>query len=288
MRAVFVLYLLVTLLYHVSCCEKETHYMKDGKCCKMCGPGKRMLVEGKCEDPACQDCPNGEYQSGYTRETKCERQPYCDINLHFKPQQAYPSKTSISECECEPGYYCTQDDDCSTCMEHTVCKPGQRLAKKGSPVSDTVCEACKNGTFSTEDSADTCKEWKTCEHGYDANTPGTSTSDRTCLGAPIYRVLIGVGVAVLVLLLAIIFFVLYKTKKNAGWIEIPNLKPKIAVLNMINNTQDIDIEKTSEQPRQPEEDIDNSVPVSPTPSNMTENGKFCCSRARQRTYCLMY
>lgn len=52
-------------------------------------------------------------------------------DLHFKPQQAYPSKTSISECECEPGYYCTQDDDCSTCMEHTVCKPGQRLAKKG-------------------------------------------------------------------------------------------------------------------------------------------------------------
>ncbi|XP_067303279.1 tumor necrosis factor receptor superfamily member 5 [Pseudorasbora parva] len=157
MRAVFVLCLLVTLLYHVSCCD-ETQYLKNDKCCKKCGPGKRMLVEDNCEDPRCQDCQNGEYQSSYTTETKCERQPYCDPNLHFQPQTDKPSKTSLSKCVCEPGYYCTQDDDCSTCMEHTVCKPGQRVAKNGSSVSDTECETCKHGTFSTEDSADACKE----------------------------------------------------------------------------------------------------------------------------------
>ncbi|XP_048034146.1 tumor necrosis factor receptor superfamily member 5 isoform X1 [Megalobrama amblycephala] len=275
MRAAFFLYLLVTLVYHVSCCDKETHYTKDGKCCKMCGPGKRMLVDDKCEDPACQDCPNGEYQSGYTSETKCERQPSCDTNLHFKPQEDYPSKTSISKCKCEPGYYCTQEDDCNICMEHTVCKPGQRVAKKGSPVSDTVCEACKNGTFSTEDSADICKEWTTCEHGYDENAPGTSTSDRTCLGAPIHRVIIGVGVAVLVLLVVIIFIVLYKIKKNKGWMEFPKVDPKKTVSNLKKKQQETDVERAI-QPlqQQPEEDIDNSVPVSPTPSNMTENGNF--------------
>ncbi|XP_016118820.1 tumor necrosis factor receptor superfamily member 5-like, partial [Sinocyclocheilus grahami] len=68
----------VTLLYLVSCCEKDTHYLKDGTCCKKCGPGKRMLVDDNCEDPRCQDCQDGEYQSGYTSENRCERQPSCD------------------------------------------------------------------------------------------------------------------------------------------------------------------------------------------------------------------
>lgn len=48
---------------------------------------------------------------------------------------------------------------------------------------------------------------------------------------------------------------------------------KITVLNITNKKEDIDIEKTPQLLRQPEED-DDSVPVSPTPSNMTENGNF--------------
>uniref|UniRef100_A0A672QM54 Tumor necrosis factor receptor superfamily member 5-like n=1 Tax=Sinocyclocheilus grahami TaxID=75366 RepID=A0A672QM54_SINGR len=169
----------VTLLYLVSCCEKDTHYLKDGTCCKKCGPGKRMLVDDNCEDPRCQDCQDGEYQSGYTSENRCERQPSCDPNLHFLPQNE-PSKTRLSRCQCEPGYYCTQDDDCDTCTKHTVCKPGQRVVKKGSPVSDTACEACEHGTFSTNDSSDTCRKWSECKSGYVQNTPGSSTSDQTC------------------------------------------------------------------------------------------------------------
>lgn len=51
------------------------------------------------------------------------------------------------------------------------------------------------------------------------------------------------------------------------------MKPKTTILTLIKKP-DIDIEKTPQQPQQPEEDIDNSVPVSPTPSNMTENGNF--------------
>lgn len=33
-----------------------------------------------------------------------------------------------------------------------------------------------------------------------------------------------------------------------------------------------DVERADQPLRQPEEDIDSSIPVSPTPSNMTENG----------------
>ncbi|KAG1960790.1 tumor necrosis factor receptor superfamily [Pimephales promelas] len=181
MKTVFVIYLLVTLLHFVLCCEEEMHYKnKNGDCCKKCGPGKRMMMDDNCQDPRCQDCRIGEYQSGYTSNTRCERQPSCDANLHLKPQEDIPITTRLNKCVCEPGYYCTKEDDCSACMEHSVCKPGERVAKKGTQESDTKCEPCKNGTFSDHDSADTCKEWTTCDYGYDQNTPGSSTSDRSC------------------------------------------------------------------------------------------------------------
>lgn len=274
MRTVFIVYLLVTLLHFVLCCEEdEIHYKKNDKCCKKCGPGKRMLVDDNCEDPRCQDCQIGEYQSGYTIKTKCERQPSCDSNLHLKPQEDKPPITRLNKCVCEPGYYCTLDDDCSTCMKHSVCRPGQRVAKKGSPDSDTVCEACKNGTFSTHNSADTCMEWTKCDYGYDQNTPGSLTSDRSCLGSPVYRYATGVGVAVLVLIVIIVLVVcFYKSKKNQGWKEFTKVKPIITGLNITPLHQETDVERADQPLRQPEEDVDHSGPVSPTPSNMTENG----------------
>ncbi|XP_016146909.1 tumor necrosis factor receptor superfamily member 5-like [Sinocyclocheilus grahami] len=272
MRTVCILSSLVTLLYLGSCCEEETHYQKQDKCCKKCVPGKRMLMDDNCEDPRCQDCQDGEYQSGYTSKTKCERQPSCDPNLHFQPQ-INPSKTSLSKCQCEAGYYCTQDDDCNTCREHKVCKPGQRVVRKGSPVSDTVCEACKNGTFSTHDSADTCEEWAICEYGYDKNAPGSSTSDRICVdGRPTHRAAIGLGVAIFLFILIAGAAMCY-AKRHKGWIELPKQAPKIAGLNIRTLHQDADVERAI-QPlnKQPEEDTDTSGPVSPTPSNRTENG----------------
>lgn len=275
MKTVAILCLLVTLLYLVSCCEEETHYRKQDKCCKKCGPGKRMLVDDNCEDPRCQDCKDGEYQSGYTNKTKCERQPSCDLNLHFQ-QQMNPSKTSLSKCECKPGYYCTQYDDCNTCREHKVCKPGQRVVTKGSPVRDTVCEACKNGTFSTQESADTCKEWTICEYGYDKNAPGSLTSDRICVeGRPTQRGVIVVGVVVLLLILiAGVAAILYMTKRHKCWkkIKLPEQAPKIAGLN-IRLHQDADVERAIQPLNQQPEEVDEiNGPVSPTPSNVTENG----------------
>lgn len=51
------------------------------------------------------------------------------------------------------------------------------------------------------------------------------------------------------------------------------MKPKVTILNIIPKIPNPDVEKAV-QPLQPEEDMDNSGPVSPTPSNMTENGNF--------------
>ncbi len=53
--------------------------MRAGTYCE-CVAGKRMLADDNCEDPRCQDCQDGEYQSGYTSKNKCERQPSCDTS----------------------------------------------------------------------------------------------------------------------------------------------------------------------------------------------------------------
>ncbi|XP_043086252.1 tumor necrosis factor receptor superfamily member 5 [Puntigrus tetrazona] len=270
---VYFLCALVALLHLVSCCEKETHYLKGEECCKKCGPGKRMLMNDDCKDPRCQDCEDGEYQSGYTSETRCDRQPSCDVNLHFKPEPN-PSKTSLVKCQCKPGYYCTQDDDCNSCREHTACKPGQRVAKTGSAVSDTVCEACKNGTFSTRFSADVCKEWTKCADGFE-NAPGSSTSDRICAdGKPNNRTVIGVVLAVVFVVgLILVVAVCNCTGSNKSCKEFSKKAETITGIRIKKLEADADIERAI-QPlnQQPEEDDDDSIPVSPTLSNMTENG----------------
>ncbi|XP_051515626.1 tumor necrosis factor receptor superfamily member 5-like [Myxocyprinus asiaticus] len=273
MRTVFSLCLVTKLFYLVLSCEDQTHYMKADKCCKMCGPGKRMLVDDNCEDPRCQECLDGEYQSSYTRETKCERQPSCDMNLNFLPQ-SNPSKTELSKCQCKHGYYCSAEDDCSTCRKHTVCKPGQRIVKYGTSISDTVCEACKDGTFSTHDSASICHEWTKCKDGYVQGTSGNLTSDRTCVqGTPSDRVAILFLVGgVLLLIVTAVVLMIYIRKRKIGWNRIP--KDPIVGIGIIQNGDNQAVRERGDQPfiQQPQEDIDNSEPVSPSSSNVTENG----------------
>lgn len=261
MKTVVFICFLVTLLYLVSCCDEDTHYWKQDKCCKKCGPGKRMLKDDNCDDPRCQDCLDGEYQSGFTSDTKCERQPSCDPNLHFQPQMN-PSKTSLSKCQCEAGYYCTQEDDCDTCRKRTVCKAGERVLIEGSQFGDTVCEPCKNGTFSTHESAVTCKEWTICEHGFDKNAPGSSTSDRICVDdRRAHRGAVVVGVVALLLILIGIAATLYFTKGNKCWKELHKH------FNKGRSHEHLDVEKPIYQ--QP---VEVDEPVSPSPSNVTENG----------------
>ncbi|XP_051961908.1 tumor necrosis factor receptor superfamily member 5-like isoform X2 [Xyrauchen texanus] len=273
MSTVFTLCLVAMMFCLVLSCEEQTHYMKENKCCKMCGPGKRMLVDDNCEDPRCQDCLDGEYQSTYTHDTKCERQPSCDTNLHFLPQ-SNPSKTELSKCQCKHGYYCSAEDECSTCKKHTVCKPGQRILKNGTSISDTACAACIDGTFSSHDSASTCFEWTKCKAGYVQGTSGNLTSDRTCVQhTPSDRVTILLFVGgVLLLIIAAIVLMIYIRKRKIGWNRIP--KNPIVGIGIIQNG---DIQALCERGdqtiiQQPQEDIDNTEPVSPSSSNVTENG----------------
>ncbi|XP_056589199.1 tumor necrosis factor receptor superfamily member 5 [Triplophysa dalaica] len=284
MRGFYTLCLVVTLFYLVSACEIQTHYSKDGKCCKMCGPGKRMLKDDRCEDPICQFCEDGEYQGGYTSETRCKLQPICDTNLNFRPQTKPIPKDRLSECQCKPGHYCTEDDDCSTCRKHKVCKAGEKVFKNGTSVSNTECEPCKSGTFSISDSSDICKEWTTCEYGYLEKTPGSVNSDRICeKDTPSNRgaILGGVG-GLLLLLLSGLAIVIFFKKRPLVLKKMSQEARKVEKLNPNGEKEPIIDQKF---PQQPEEDEDEDTgPVSPT-SNITENGNFVTQEEGKHSIC---
>ncbi|XP_057175283.1 tumor necrosis factor receptor superfamily member 5 isoform X2 [Triplophysa rosa] len=283
MRAFYTLCLVVTLFYLVSSCELQTHYWEDGKCCKMCGPGKRMLRSVNCEDPICPFCDEGEYQSGYTSETRCKLQPSCDTNLNFLPQTKPIPKDRLSKCQCKPGYYCTEDDDCSTCRKHKICKAGEKILKNGTSVSNTVCEACKSGTFSISDSSNICKEWTTCEPGYDEKTQGSLRSDRICeKGTPSDRgAIVGGVIGILLLLLAGVGVVIFIKKRPFEWKKIPKEAVRGTRLNLNRENQPI-IDPAFIQ--QPQEDVEDTSPVSPT-SNITENGNFVTQEEGKHSIC---
>ncbi|XP_066527836.1 tumor necrosis factor receptor superfamily member 5 [Hoplias malabaricus] len=205
MKLLFIFLLVLPVLVH-SC--SDTEYVKDGSCCKKCGPGKRMKQNTDCIDPTCEECGDGEYQDGYTEKTQCQRQPICDPNLNFVVDPK-PSKIKRSECQCLPGHYCSSQP-CVTCVKHTVCEAGYKVKKMGDQNSDTECEPCSNGTFSSEESAISCTSWTKCQTGYAESKPGTLTSDRICNYQ--YRVHMGIGISIVVL--AAVCICIYGFKKG--------------------------------------------------------------------------
>ncbi|XP_071333416.1 tumor necrosis factor receptor superfamily member 5 isoform X2 [Trachinotus anak] len=160
-------------------CDPLTQYAMDGQCCKMCGPGTRMLSGRSCEEPQCSECEKNQYQDEYTTNDKCKLQPYCDPHKNFQPVVTHSKKTHTT-CMCLLGFHCSADA-CITCVPHTSCEPGYGAQSIGNHTHDTVCHKCPEGSFSNEDSwSDPCKTWTECKDGYRTQQLGTDTSDNIC------------------------------------------------------------------------------------------------------------
>lgn len=188
-------------------CDPVTQYKnKEGQCCQMCGPGTSMSAASKsCETPQCIVCDEKEYQESYTNETKCKRQPYCDPNTNFQVP-VYMDKIKRVECMCNPGFHCSNIvKECLTCVRHTFCEPGQWAISKGNQRSDTVCQKCPEGTFSSVRSLDSvCKKWKVCESGHHVQQNGTAVSDNVCAeNSRQHLVVIVVVVSLIVIVVAV-------------------------------------------------------------------------------------
>ncbi|KAM9351231.1 tumor necrosis factor receptor superfamily member 5 isoform 2-T2 [Symphorus nematophorus] len=186
-------------------CDPLTQYEKHGDCCTMCGPGHSMSALSTCQQPQCQECRENEYQDRYTKETKCERQPYCDPNLNF--ETPVHDKRKQSTCTCKVGFHCSTEE-CLTCLPHATCRPGYGAERKGDSKHDTVCKKCPDGRFSNKTSWDhVCQEWTKCGHGEYIAQSGTDISDNICaktsrthiavLGVVIPLILFGVVIALI-------------------------------------------------------------------------------------------
>lgn len=188
-------------------CDPLTQYAKDGKCCKMCGPGTSMSIS-ICENPQCEPCGENEFQEKYTNASRCQRQQYCDPNKNFEE----PGQRSIKEkynCKCKHGFHCSSEA-CLTCVEHTVCGPGSGAKSIGNTSYDTVCEKCPPGTFSSERSWNgVCHKWTECAAGDHVEESGTDTRDNKCASSARGHIII-IVIVVIASVAVVILFLIYQ------------------------------------------------------------------------------
>ncbi|KAM8753591.1 tumor necrosis factor receptor superfamily member 5 isoform 1-T1 [Acanthopagrus schlegelii] len=310
MMKMMVLMSLVVLTAAQPRCDPTTQYAKGDQCCKMCGPGTSMRSDSRCEEPHCQACDHDEYQEGYTKEVKCERQPYCDKNNNFDTPEYDPKKRST--CLCKQGFHCSDPKACITCVPHTTCKPGYGVQSPGSHLHDTVCEECPDGTYSDEDSlVAACKKLTECWFGQHVEKSGTSTSDTICVGTWRTHAMIAVVVSIIVAIAVAAVFV-YLCRDKCGEEKVKGCfqscreqrsEPLQEECIFIPEQPDPHDEEESTSPdmhstqeegftRTPEEDDELSVPMSPTAltdrGNLVtqENGKTeQLSRQESQTQC---
>ncbi|KAG8446577.1 hypothetical protein GDO86_014143 [Hymenochirus boettgeri] len=162
-----------------SACH-NTQYLKDGKCCSLCSPGKRLSEECTANlDTVCIDCTKGEFQDQWNKETACQQHAYCDPNAG-KEQVTEGTTDRNVECQCQAGRHCSSPQ-CETCILNKVCGPGYGVTRTASSTGDTQCSLCTDETFSnTSSDTEPCKLWQSCDDKQEEIFQGNSTKDRVC------------------------------------------------------------------------------------------------------------
>ncbi|XP_074868160.1 tumor necrosis factor receptor superfamily member 5 isoform X2 [Carettochelys insculpta] len=156
-------------------------YEHKGMCCKLCEPGHKLKSEcTEQSESSCQACEAGHFQHLWTKERHCIHHTYCDPNAGLVVRSP-GNATSNVLCECKEGMYCS-GSDCQTCLSISPCRPGEGVTQKASSRLNTVCAACKWGTFSNTTSfTEPCRPWTSCEAlGLVLKANGTNVSDATC------------------------------------------------------------------------------------------------------------
>ncbi|XP_041954844.1 tumor necrosis factor receptor superfamily member 5 isoform X1 [Alosa sapidissima] len=175
----WIVIMIVLHVLQVQACDLEKHYLNDNKeCCDMCRPGTRMPNRVDCKEPACVNCQKNEYQEGYTTNTKCSLQPYCDPNLHMEPTPPITME-HISPCRCMEGFHCV-NELCATCVLNSQCPPGFKVSENATQKTDTKCDECPPGTFSAAFSLESsCQPWTECNNDK-PRQQGTTMTDNIC------------------------------------------------------------------------------------------------------------
>ncbi|XP_018093861.1 tumor necrosis factor receptor superfamily member 5 [Xenopus laevis] len=195
----------------LTCSDRK--YLKDGECCSLCSPGKRMSQECDTDsETVCENCRNGEFQDKWNRESTCHQHAYCDPNAG-KEQVTEGTTERNVECQCQNGRHCS-GPTCEICLQNTPCSPGYGVTQKATNTSDTQCSPCAEGSFSNTTSyKDPCIIWKSCENEEEELLPGNSTRDKVCrMKSHRNHILIIVGILIFVTSLIIAATYLLRNK----------------------------------------------------------------------------
>ncbi|KAK6477553.1 tumor necrosis factor receptor superfamily member 14-like isoform X1 [Huso huso] len=150
----------------------------------MCSPGSSVFRPcTQDSSTSCIPCTHGTYTEEPNGLLKCFPCKNCDQALGLAVlHQCQRHKNTI----CGPltGYFCSgkaRDGGCDQGQKHTVCRAGQSVKSQGTAESDTKCEDCPEGTFSTKDMSLNCIPWTDCAlNGKVKHTEGSSTADVQC------------------------------------------------------------------------------------------------------------
>ncbi|KAM6900739.1 tumor necrosis factor receptor superfamily member 11A [Xenentodon cancila] len=211
---VFTFYAQIVASKSLQC--EETQYLRKSRCCDKCGPGLRVF--SPCTDSQktkCVKCSHGEYQPGWTDDTRCLQQKYCDIGKGFikSPENLMAEES----CRCRAGLQC-HPINCEFCEKIPTCRPGYGLeVDPGSTNERKICVACNKGFFSADLNSEPCKQWTNCNaEGRIEMQPGSTRADAKC-GVPFPGttpswVIVSVLSVITVLCLLILLLFCYKDK----------------------------------------------------------------------------
>ncbi|XP_037540356.1 tumor necrosis factor receptor superfamily member 14-like [Nematolebias whitei] len=163
-----------------SGCRDEEFTASNGLCCPMCNQGTVVGKDCTVEfGTRCVPCEARTFMNQPNGLKKCFPCTSCDPGDGLFADQEC-STTADTVCEALKGFFCktVAASGCSEAEEHSLCKPGQRIKEPGTNRSDTVCEDCQDGYFSSEGL--TCSLWTKCSETQTEVKEGSSVSDVVC------------------------------------------------------------------------------------------------------------
>ncbi|KAL0963366.1 hypothetical protein UPYG_G00305420 [Umbra pygmaea] len=126
--------------------------------CNRCPAGSHMLKHcSSTKQTECKPCPSNHYTGDWNYLPKCLYcSTFCGEHQTVKEEC---SRFNNRVCACEEGFYSDND----FCIRHRECPLGHGVKQKGTAESDTVCEKCPDGSFSSKySSTDPCTNHTDC------------------------------------------------------------------------------------------------------------------------------
>ncbi|TRY84948.1 hypothetical protein DNTS_019026 [Danionella cerebrum] len=162
-----------------SCTSEE--FTRDGGCCSMCAVGTGLVTSCDLVDTKCQPCQNGVSFSDTESLSACRLCAHCPVGI---PELAKCTPTQDTQCDCGERFFLWRDGNSTAglCAPCSLCGPGSGVVGACGTAGDTVCQRCKEGTYSKERSERRpCVPCSRCRDDEVEIRPCQPDSDTVCM-----------------------------------------------------------------------------------------------------------